>query len=100
MLVGYCVFGSPDAGLLVSLLPRLVCVGGERRLSTLVELVREESRQKRPTREVVLARLLEVLLIEALRSTAGKLRGARVIAPEVPSSRPASRPDKQDSAWT
>ncbi|ATB36976.1 AraC family transcriptional regulator [Cystobacter fuscus] len=71
MLVGYCTFASPDASLLVSLLPRLVLVRGERRLSTLVELVREESRERRPAREVILARLLEVLLIEALRSVAG-----------------------------
>lgn len=68
--VGYCAFASPDAGLLVSLLPQLVHVRGERRLSTLVELVREESRERRPAREVVLARLREVVLIEALRSTA------------------------------
>jgi AraC-like DNA-binding protein len=71
MLVGYCVFASPDARLLVSLLPQLVRVRGERRLATLVELVREESREWRPAREIILARLLEVLLIEALRSTAG-----------------------------
>ncbi len=71
MLVGYCVFASPDASLLVPLLPKLVHVRGERRLSVLVELVREESRERRPAREVILARLLEVLLIEALRSTAG-----------------------------
>ena len=71
MLVGYCVFASPDASLLVSLLPQLMHVRGEQRLSTLVELVREESRERRPAREVILARLLEVLLIEALRSTAG-----------------------------
>lgn len=71
MLVGYCVFASPDASLLVSLLPQLVHVRGERRLSTLVELVKDESRERRPAGEVVLARLLEVLLIEALRSTAG-----------------------------
>jgi AraC-like DNA-binding protein len=71
MLVGHCVFASPDASLLVPLLPRLVHVRGERRLSILVELVSEESRESRPSREVILARLLEVLLIEALRSTAG-----------------------------
>jgi AraC-like DNA-binding protein len=71
MLVGYCVFASPDASLLVSLLPRFVHVRGEHRLATLVELVREESRGSRPAREVILSRLLEVLLIEALRSTAG-----------------------------
>jgi len=71
MLVGYCVFASQDAKLLVSLLPQLVHVRGERRLGTLVELVREESRGQRPAREVILARLLEVLLIEALRSMSG-----------------------------
>ncbi|HEU4669214.1 MAG TPA: AraC family transcriptional regulator [Dyella sp.] len=71
MLVGHCHFDSPDAGLLVSLLPRLVHVRGERRLALLVKLLGEESRTQRPAREVVLSRLLEVLLIEALRSTAG-----------------------------
>jgi AraC-like DNA-binding protein len=71
MLVGHCIFGSPDAALLVSLLPRLVHVRGEQRLATLVQLVGDESRGRRPAREVVLQHLLEVLLIEALRSTAG-----------------------------
>jgi AraC-like DNA-binding protein len=70
-IIGHCVFGSPDAALLVSLLPRLVYVRGEQRLATLVELVRDESRAQRPAREVVMARLLEVLLIEALRSSVG-----------------------------
>ncbi|AKZ62566.1 AraC family transcriptional regulator [Herbaspirillum hiltneri N3] len=71
MLLGHCTFGSPDAALLVSLLPRLVHIRGDRRLATLVQLVAEESLGARPAREVVLSRLLEVLLIEALRSTAG-----------------------------
>jgi AraC-like DNA-binding protein len=71
LLIGYCVFGSTDAALLVSLLPQLVHVRGERRFATLVQLVVEESRELRPARDVILARLLEVLLIEALRSTAG-----------------------------
>jgi hypothetical protein len=70
-LVGHCAFGSPDAALLVSLLPQLVHVRGEQRLLTLVQLVGEESRERRPARDVVLSRLLEVLLIEAIRSTAG-----------------------------
>jgi hypothetical protein len=39
--------------------------------ATLVELVSDESRHQLQARDVVLARLLEVLLIEALRSTAG-----------------------------
>jgi len=69
LLGGYFVFDSPDAGLLVSLLPRLVHVRGVERLSTLVRLVGEESGERRAGRELVLARLIEVLLIEALRST-------------------------------
>ncbi|WP_027209976.1 AraC family transcriptional regulator [Burkholderia sp. WSM2232] len=71
MMAGHCSFGSPDAALLVSLLPQFVHVRGEPRLITLVGLVREEWREERPAREVVLSRLLEVLLIEALRSAAG-----------------------------
>ena len=71
MVAGHCSFESPDASLLVSLLPQLVHVRGEQRLATLVQLVREETRAQRPARDVVLSRLMEVLLIEALRSTAG-----------------------------
>jgi len=71
MLVGHCAFQCPDAALLVSLLPSLVHARGERRLAMLVELVVDESRARRPARDVILAHLLEVMFIEALRSTAG-----------------------------
>ena len=71
MLVGHCAFGSNDASLLVSLLPQLVHVREQGRLTTLVKLVNEEWHGDRPGRDVVVARLLEVLLIEALRSAAG-----------------------------
>lgn len=71
VLIGYCEFSSSDSGLLVSLLPRLVHVRGVPRLTTLVQLVRDECRNQLPAREIVLARLLEVLLIEALRSASG-----------------------------
>ena len=71
LLVGHCTFDSPDATLLVALLPHLIHVSGEQRLATLVQLVGDESRAGRPGRDVVLAHLLEVLLIEALRSSAG-----------------------------
>lgn len=71
MLIGYCSFGSNDAALLVSLLPEMVIVRGEWRLTTLVELLSEETRADRPGREVVLAHLLEVMLIEAFRATTG-----------------------------
>lgn len=71
MLVGHCSFGSPDADLLVSLLPKVVHVRGEQRLATLVQLLRDEFHERRPAREIIIAHLLEVLLIEALRSTVG-----------------------------
>jgi hypothetical protein len=67
-LIGYCQFGAPDAGLIVSLLPQFIQVRGESRLTTLVQLVMDECRAQRPARHVVLERLLELLLIEALRS--------------------------------
>lgn len=71
MLGGYFVFDSPDAALMVSLLPGLLHLRGIDRLQLLVQLVREESIAQRPGRDLVLARLVEVLLVEALRSTAG-----------------------------
>ena len=71
MLVGHCAFRSNDAALLISLLPALVVVRGQRRLTTLVELLSDEARAARHGRAVVLARLLEVLLIEAFRATTG-----------------------------
>ncbi|WP_225413959.1 AraC family transcriptional regulator [Stigmatella hybrida] len=71
MLGGYFVFDSPDAALLVSLLPALVHVRGVERLSALVQLVRDEASDQRSGRDLVLTRLVELLLIEALRSTPG-----------------------------
>jgi AraC-like DNA-binding protein len=72
LLGGYFVFDSPDAALLVSLLPALVHVRGAERLSVLVRLVNEESKEQRSGRDLVLTRLVEVLLIEALRAAPGE----------------------------
>ena len=71
MAVGYCAFGSPDAALLLSLLPSLIHVRGQPRLATLVEMVDEEARADRPARDVILAHLLQIMLIEALRADSG-----------------------------
>jgi len=68
---GSPVFDSPDAALLVSLLPAMVHIRGVERLSTLVRLVGEESIEQRAGRDLVLTRLVEVLLIEALRVSPG-----------------------------
>jgi len=72
LLGGYFVFDSPDAALLVSLLPAQVHVRGVERLSVLVRLVGGEATERRSGRDLVLTRLVEVLLIEALRATPGE----------------------------
>lgn len=72
LLGGYFIFESPDAEMLVSLLPGLIHVRGIERLSALVRFVVEESSGQQPGRDLVLSRLVEVLLIEALRSTQGE----------------------------
>ncbi|MFZ6185253.1 cupin domain-containing protein [Nannocystis pusilla] len=72
LLGGYFVFDSPDANLLVSLLPAVMHVRGVERLSLLVRLVGDEAGERRSGRDLVLTRLVELLLIEALRSTPGE----------------------------
>ncbi|WP_338761387.1 AraC family transcriptional regulator [Massilia sp. METH4] len=71
MLGGYFAFDSPDAALLVSLLPALLHIRGAERLKRWVQMVREESLEQRSGRELVLGRLIEILLVEALRTTSG-----------------------------
>jgi AraC-like DNA-binding protein len=81
LLGGYFTFGSPDQALLISLLPSVIHVRGVERLTLLVRLVAEETQAHRSGRELILSRLVEVLLIEALRSapeegaSPGLLRG-------------------------
>jgi len=70
-LVGHCRFAAPARDLLVSLLPEMIHVSGHDRLMALVPVIHEETRADRPGRRLVLERLLEVLLIEALRSGPG-----------------------------
>jgi AraC-like DNA-binding protein len=80
-MVGHCTFGSDDKALLVSLLPEVLHIRGEGRLMSLVQMINDETGARRTAREIVLSNLLEVLFIEALRSTGvtaatpGLLRG-------------------------
>lgn len=81
MQIGHCSFDSPDADLLISLLPKTIITRREPRLAMLLKLIEDESRARRSGRDLVLQRLLEVMLIEALRcgtdvaSTPGLARG-------------------------
>lgn len=69
-LVGHCRFRGARP-VLVSLLPEMIVVPGQPRLTALVGMIHDETRADRPGRALTLERLLEVLLIEALRSGAG-----------------------------
>jgi AraC-like DNA-binding protein len=81
LLGGYFEFGSPDAALLVSLLPALLHVRGVPRLSLLVAQVGEETRTRRSGRMLVMARFVELMLIEALRSCAEAVGSADAVPP-------------------
>lgn len=71
MLGGYFRFERANAQLLVKLLPSVVHirreVEGATRLRQIVELIVEEADAQRPGRALILERLVEVLLVEALR---------------------------------
>ncbi len=80
-LGGAFLFDATDPKLLVSLLPEVVHVQGSTRLAQLVRMVGEEYTEQHPGHEFMLSRLVEMMLIEAMRSTttrkapAGLLRG-------------------------
>ncbi len=80
-LGGAFVFDGTDPALLVSLLPAVVRVRGSTRLAHLVAMVAEETVTPQPGSEFALTRLVELLLIEAMRATTtgdappGLLRG-------------------------
>jgi AraC-like DNA-binding protein len=67
MLGGYFEFDSPDAALLTSLFPAFMHVRGVERLATLVRMLAEETKAESSGRDLVLERLVELMLIEALR---------------------------------
>ena len=69
---GYFIFDSPDAALLVSLLPTMIHIHGDDRLATLVRLFGDEASRQEAGRDLVLSRLVEVLMVEALRTVQGK----------------------------
>lgn len=73
-LVGHCRFAAAGRALLLSLLPEMIHLSGHHRLMALVPAIHEETRSDRPARGMILERLLEVLMIEALRSSPGPER--------------------------
>ena len=71
-LGGAFLFDAAAPQLLVSLLPEVVHVQGSTRLAQLVGLVGEEYTEQGPGHEFMLSRLVEMMLIETMRSTASK----------------------------
>lgn len=71
MLGGYFRFDRANAQLLVKLLPPVIHIKREEpeatRVRRIVELIGEETSTDRPGRGLILERLVEVLLVEALR---------------------------------
>ena len=65
---GWFSFDAPDAGLFVSLLPRMIHIRGVPRLAQLVRLLGDEAAREDIGRDLILQRLVEILLIEALRA--------------------------------
>jgi len=80
-LGGSFVFDDANPSLLVSLLPRVVHVQSSTRLSQLVRMVGEEVADQKPGADFALSRLVELLLVEAVRAVSstnappGMLRG-------------------------
>ncbi|WP_411839035.1 cupin domain-containing protein [Paracoccus sp. ME4] len=70
-LVGHCRFRTHAPHVVPTLLPRVIHVGDQPRLTALVRMIHDETRADRAGRTLALRRLLEVLLIEALRSGPG-----------------------------
>ena len=72
VLGGLVVCNAENADLLLDLLPRLIHVRAEddiaERLRTLVSFIRQETADARPARDAILSRLMEIMLIEMLRS--------------------------------
>ncbi len=71
MMGGYFQFDSPDADLLVAQLPAVIHLRGAARLAALVAMIREEAGGDAAGRDLVLGRLVEILIVEALRAVGG-----------------------------
>lgn len=68
MVGGYFEFATPDALLLATLLPQMIHIRGQARLTDLVRMLGEEARQSGCGTDLVLVRLVEILLVQALRA--------------------------------
>jgi AraC-like DNA-binding protein len=84
LLGGYFAFDPINASILVDLLPRMLHIRATDpaidSVERIVELVKREASEKRAGQTLVLTRLIEVLLVEALRSTPADLNTTGLLA--------------------
>jgi AraC-like DNA-binding protein len=84
LLGGYFAFDPLNASLLVDLLPSMLHIRATdpaiEGIAPIVELIRREMREDRPGQSLVLTRLAEVLLVEALRSAPADLHPVGLLA--------------------
>jgi len=84
LLGGYFAFDPINASILVNLLPRMLHIRATDpaidSVARIVELVKREATERRAGQTLVLTRLIEVLLVEALRSTPADLNTTGLLA--------------------
>ncbi|OAM88774.1 AraC family transcriptional regulator [Termitidicoccus mucosus] len=84
MLGGYFSFDPINASMLLDSLPRMLRIRAADpsigSVAAIVELIRREARENRAGRALVLARLIEVMLVEALRSVPAGVTATGLLA--------------------
>lgn len=84
LLGGYFAFEPNNAFLLLDFLPRMLHVRAadpaSANISAVVEIIRREAAAKRPGQSLMFTRLIEVLLVEALRSAPAEVIGTGFLA--------------------
>lgn len=84
LLGGYFTFDSVNASMLLSLMPRMLHIRSTDSeigsVAPVVELIKREALEKRAGQSLVLTRLIEVLLVEALRSAPAELTATGLLA--------------------
>lgn len=84
LLGGYFTFDSVNAALLLSLLPRMLHIRANDpaigSVAPIVELIKREALEKRAGQSLVMTRLMEVMLVEALRSAPAELTATGLLA--------------------
>jgi AraC-like DNA-binding protein len=84
MLGGYFAFDPVNASMLMDLLPRMLHIRATDpaidSVAPIVELLKRETREKRAGQALVLTRLVEIILVEALRSAPADLHTTGLLA--------------------